>query len=59
MEKFKVHIMEYERGWGSRVDETKEFDTRELADAFIREYNEDNNLPEAPDWYMVAIASYK
>lgn len=57
--KYKAFIVEYERGWGSKVDETKEFETKEERDTFVREYNEKHNPPVAslsqvPDWYMVA-----
>lgn len=57
--KYKVYIMEYERGWGSKVDETLEFDTQEEQEKYIKEYNEKYNPPmpfgQAPDWYMVAV----
>lgn len=55
---FEVYIMEYERGWGSRLDTTKEFDTREEADTFVTEYNSKNTESEVPDWYMVAQKAY-
>ena len=50
----KVYIMESERNWGQKVDEVKEFDTLEKAQAFITEYNSVNNLDYVPDWYMFA-----
>jgi hypothetical protein len=51
----KVEIIESERGWGSKVDEVKYFDTKESAEAFIAEYNKDEDLSgEVPDWYMIA-----
>ena len=50
----KVNIWEYEKGWGSKIDETKEFDSREEAVAFCEDFNKDNNEPVTPDWYMVA-----
>ena len=53
--KYKATIMEYERGWGSRVDEVREFDTESERDAFIVEFNSHNTADTAPDWYMVAI----
>lgn len=53
-QKVRVCIIESERGWGSKVDEVKYFDTRGEAQAFCVEYNKDNNLAEVPDWYMVA-----
>lgn len=52
--KTRVYIFEYERGWGSRIDETKEFDTHEEAEAFAARFNASNTEPTAPDWYMVA-----
>lgn len=54
MVKHLVDIIESERGWGAKVDETKEFDTWEQADKFVTEYNAKNDLPEVPDWYMYA-----
>lgn len=50
----KVQIIESERGWGQKIDEIKEFPTREEALAFCKEFNKDNNQDQVPDWYMVA-----
>jgi hypothetical protein len=50
----KVNIIESERGWGRKIDEVKEFDTLELAEAFCTEYNSRNTEATAPDWYMQA-----
>ncbi len=52
---YKATIMEYERGWGSRIDEVREFDTETERDNFIKEFNSYNTAETAPDWYMVAI----
>ena len=52
--KAKVIIIESERGWGQRIDETKYFDSKKEAEEFCKEYNKDNNLPYVPDWYMKA-----
>lgn len=62
--KFEVQIMEFERGWGSRVDETVYFDSQDYngdaektltaAENYVVIFNSRNNLPEVPDWYMVA-----
>ena len=54
-----VDIIESERGWGSKVDETKLFDSKESADAFVKEYNKDNTAAVAPDWYMAAQTPYR
>jgi hypothetical protein len=52
----KVFMMEYERGWGSRLDETKEFLTRKEAEEFANDYNKKhNNKATVPDWYIVAV----
>lgn len=53
--KYKAVMMEYERGWGSRVDEVIEFDTEAERDKYITDYNTKwNNKKEVPDWYIVA-----
>lgn len=53
--KIKVYIIESESGWGQRVDETKEFDSKEEAEKFVKEYNEKyNSKKEVPIWYMYA-----
>jgi len=49
-----VQIIESERGWGQRLDETKEFPTYEKAEAFIKEFNSKNTEDTVPDWYMAA-----
>lgn len=52
--KVTVHIIESERGWGSKLDEVEQFDTRAEAEAFVNDYNAKNDLPQVPDWYMYA-----
>ena len=52
--KTKVEIREYELGWGSKIDEVREFDTLNEAIEFCDKFNAKNNLPITPDWYMVA-----
>ena len=53
-----VNIIESERGWGQKVDETYNFgpdgDDREAALQFVKEQNAQNNLPSAPDIYWYA-----
>lgn len=53
-QKIRVCIIESERGWGSKVEEVKYFDTLVEAEAFCTEYNKDNNLAVVPDWYEYA-----
>ncbi len=55
---WKVDVIESERGWGSKVDETHEFETKELADKFMLETNAKNNLPYTPDIYWYATLPY-
>ena len=52
----KVYIIESEAGWGQKVDEVKEFDTKEEAEQFCRDYNNKHNPPsnKTPSWYMYA-----
>lgn len=51
---YKVQITEYERGWGSKVDEILYFDNEKEAKDFASEYNSRNTSSTAPDWYMQA-----
>lgn len=55
--KFKVHLVEYELGWGSRVDETKEFNTYKEAVDYINKFNSKNTAKVVPNWYMIAQAA--
>lgn len=50
----KVTIIESERGWGSKVDDVKYFDTKENALTFCKEFNKQNTDNVVPDWYMYA-----
>lgn len=52
---FKVHIIESERGWGSKVDDTEVFETEAEREKFIAEYNAKNNLDYVPDIYWYAV----
>lgn len=54
MEKVRVVIVESERGWGTKIDEIKYFDTKEEAEKFCKEFNKDNPTDHVPDWYMQA-----
>ncbi len=55
----KVFIIENEVGWGSKVDEEMEFDTRKEAIQFCKDYNDEHNSKDysrdyTPYWYMYA-----
>ena len=56
--KHYVDIIESERGWGQRLDDTKEFDDLESAKKFVTEFNSKNDKDYVPDWYMYATDPY-
>jgi hypothetical protein len=45
---------EFERGWGSRVDDVEYYDSIDEAQTVVTKFNAHNTAPSAPDWYMVA-----
>ena len=51
---YRVDIIESERGWGRKIDETKYFDDETEAKEFCVKYNSKNPPGPAPDWYMQA-----
>jgi hypothetical protein len=51
---FRVDLIEYERGWGSKVDETLYFDNEAEARQYCKDFNAKNTETQVPDWYMVA-----
>lgn len=52
---YRVDIIESERGWGSKIDETMYFDNEAEARKYARDYNDKyNTATEVPDWYMRA-----
>ena len=57
--RYRVDIIESERGWGQRIDDVKFFDDLEEAEQFVENYNKKNNLPVVPDWYMYATSPEK
>ena len=56
--KWQVDIIESERGWGSKVEDLKQFATRLEAEQFRDAYNAENNALRVPDWYMYAGDPY-
>ena len=50
----KVNIIVHFRGWGSKIDEVREFETLALAEVFVHEFNSRNTEKTVPDWYMIA-----
>jgi hypothetical protein len=51
---YRVDIIEYERGWGSKVDEVLYFDNKPEAVKYCEDFNARNYDDEVPDWYMIA-----
>ena len=53
---YKVEMIEYKAGWGSRVDEMLYFSNEEDAKSFVVKYNKkcNNNSSTIPDWYIFA-----
>ena len=50
----KVAVLEFERGWGSKIDDYLICLTNEDAQEFISVFNSANTASTVPDWYMVA-----
>jgi hypothetical protein len=51
---YRVDLIEYERGWGSKVDETLYFDNEAEAREYASTFNARNTATTVPDWYMIA-----
>ena len=51
---YRVDLIEYERGWGSKIDETLYFDNEEEARQYCKDFNAKNTETTVPDWYMIA-----
>lgn len=51
---YRVDLIEFERGWGSKVDDTIYFDNEEEALRYCENFNARNCDNEVPDWYMIA-----
>jgi hypothetical protein len=52
--RFRVDIIESERGWGTKVDEQRYFTSADEAWKFVESFNRDNPKDHIPDWYMQA-----
>jgi hypothetical protein len=51
---YRVDIIERERGYGAKLDQTMYFDNEEEARNYVQTFNARNTAKTAPDWYMVA-----
>ena len=56
--KYRVDVTEHERGWGSRVDSQRDFDSLDSAEGWVKQFNSKNTESVVPDWYMVAGKPY-
>lgn len=56
--RYAVDLIESERGWGQKVDDTYYFDEELYAQRFITKFNDKNDKSITPDWYMYATESY-
>lgn len=52
--KHRVDYIESERGWGTKVDDTKLFDTEEEARAEVKRCNKDLPTDHVPEYYYMA-----
>lgn len=55
MLKYRVRILESERGWGQNTLGHHYFKTKEEMQKFIREYNKDMVSGHVPDYYIIAL----
>lgn len=56
--KFKINIIESERGCDQRIDSSEIFETWKEAVEFRDKFNSETNLEFVPDWYMIAEGPY-
>jgi len=54
MKRHVVILQEYERGWGSRQFSAQSYNCKEDALARVKEVNDQNTEPTAPDYYIIA-----
>jgi len=54
MLKYRVQILESERGWGQNILGHYYFKTSDEMQNFIREYNKDMVHDHVPDYYIIA-----
>lgn len=56
---WRVDIIESEAGWGSKIDESKYYETEAEGKTFVKEYNDKYNpqlspCEDTPSWYIIA-----
>lgn len=55
MLKYRVRILESERGWGQKTLGHNYFKTKDEMQKFISEFNDDIVPGPAPDYYIIAL----
>jgi hypothetical protein len=56
---WRINIIESERGWGQKINETLYFDTEEEALEYQKKYNSRNTSLTTPEWYIYADSPVK
>jgi hypothetical protein len=51
---YRVDLIEYECGWGSKVDDIIYFDSEAEALKYCADFNAKNTSDTVPYWYMLA-----
>ncbi len=51
---YRVDILEFERGYGSKIEDVIYFDNEMEARQYVLDFNAKNILQNVPDWYMCA-----
>lgn len=54
LQKHRVHIVVYERGWGSKVIDILHFDSEDEAKTHVNIVNARHNLVYVPNYYTYA-----
>jgi len=57
--KWRVDLIESEKGWGQRLEEVKYFYSLAEAEKFVKEFNSKNTSTIVPYWYMYAMGPMK
>lgn len=51
---YQVDIIESQRGWGQKIDDTIYFQSEEMAKSYVTYYNDDLPTDHVPDCYLQA-----
>ncbi len=56
--RYRVDLIEYERGWGQNHFSSSDFETKKEADDYVISVNSRNVVPTASDYYIQADDPY-